>query len=580
MRLRRPARAVAATLLAVTGIGLVGPAPPASAAPIELDWTADVDSQVGGLINQTVAFPQGTFRGEVDLGTGALEGDIDLPAGTLTFNAFFLIPVTVEIKVVPEGPVTGAIDLTDLSVTADLSFDIVVTNFTLFGIPVLDAATECRTIEPTTAGLAGELDPSLGAATLTGGYAIGNFAGCGAFEGFVNLFTVGANNSLTADLAASGTPANAPGPDFYAPPAQLPARAGDVIRTLGVPLGGRSDATGTAVLYRSTTATGGANAVSGTLYVPTAPWTGGGSRPVVGFAPGTQGTGDPCAPSQTLPAGTNYELTTVNALLDRGWAVAVTDYEGMGTPGNPTYIVKDAEAHALLDMVRAAQRIPGSGVSTASPVGLFGYSQGGQATAAAAEVEATYAPELDLRGVVAGAAPSELSAVSAHLDGPGNQYFTFLAFAALGLDTAYDELNLSSYLNAEGQALFAQATTGDGVCLGDGLALGAGRHIAELTTSDPLATPAWRARIDQQRIGTRAPAVPVFAYHGANDQVIPFAQTTALTSAWCGRGARVVFRSYPVDHLGGITAGTADGGDFLAARFAGQPLPATCTGTG
>lgn len=35
----------------------------------------------------------------------------------------------------------------------------------------------------------------------------------------------------------------------------------------------------------------------------------------------------------------------------------------------------------------------------------------------------------------------------------------------------------------------------------------------------------------------------------------------------------MVFRSYPVDHLGGVTAGTADGSDLLAARFAGQPLP-------
>jgi hypothetical protein len=40
----------------------------------------------------------------------------------------------------------------------------------------------------------------------------------------------------------------------------------------------------------------------------------------------------------------------------------------------------------------------------------------------------------------------------------------------------------------------------------------------------------------------------------------------------------VVFRTYPADHLGGVTAGTADGSDFLAARFAGQSLPATCTG--
>ncbi|HET6952631.1 MAG TPA: lipase family protein [Acidimicrobiales bacterium] len=577
LSLRRRARIVAATALGALAVGTVGAAPPASAAPIVLDWTADVDSQVGGLINKTVEFPQGTFAGEVDLGTGGLTGDIALPPGTLTFNAFGLIPVTTEIKVEPEGPVTGAIDLTDLSVTANLSFDIKITQFKLAGLSVLNANNDCRTTAPIAAALAGQLDPSLGAATLAGTYTIGNFSGCGFFGAFVNLFTAGPNNSLTASLAATGSSGTAPGPEFYTPPAQLPARPGDVIRTLDVPLGGRSDVTGKAILYRSTDATGGANAVSGTLYVPTAAWTGGGSRPIVGFAPGTQGVGDGCAPSQSLPLGTNYELTTVNALLDRGWAVAVTDYEGMGTPGNPTYIVKDAEAHAVLDIVRAAQRIPGSGVGTASPVGLHGYSQGGQATAAAAEIEGTYAPELDIRGVAAGGTPSELRAVSANLDGPGNQFFSFLAFAALGLDTAYDELDLASYLNAEGQALFDQATTGEGVCLGDGLALGAGRHIADLTTANPLETPAWQARIDQQRIGTVAPASPVFVYHGSNDQVIPFAETAALRSDWCGRGAKVVHASYPVDHLGGVTAGTAASADFLAARFAGQALPATCT---
>src|SRR5690606_5921965 len=108
-----------------------------------------------------------------------LSGDIELPAGQLTFNAFGLLPVVTEIKVVPEGPATGTIDLTDLSVTADLTFDIVLTRFDLLGIGVLDPNAECRTIDPITTNLTGQLDPSLGAATLSGDYAIGNFAGCG-----------------------------------------------------------------------------------------------------------------------------------------------------------------------------------------------------------------------------------------------------------------------------------------------------------------------------------------------------------------------------------------------------------------
>src|SRR5690606_21283315 len=94
-----------------------------------------------------------------------------------------------------------------------------------------------------------------------------------------------------------------------------------------------SGVTAQQVLYRSTSATGAANAVSGTVLVPTAPWRGGGTRPLVAYAPGTRGVGDVCAPSYVMTQGTDYEGLFVAGLLARGWAVAVTDYEGLGTPG-------------------------------------------------------------------------------------------------------------------------------------------------------------------------------------------------------------------------------------------------------
>ena len=181
--------------------------------------------------------------------------------------------------------------------------------------------------------------------------------------------------------------------------------------------------------------------------------------------------------------------------------MAVTDYEGIGTPGDHTYVIKDAEAHALLDIVRAAQRIPGSGVAAGAPVAFWGYSQGGQAAAAAAEREATYAPELNVVASAAGGIPSELGALAAHLDGPGNFWFSFLAFAALGLNAAYPELDLESYLNDTGRDLLER---GRSVCLIDGLPLGIGRHISDLTTTNPLETPQWQARIAEQRLGTVA----------------------------------------------------------------------------
>src|SRR5438105_5202086 len=91
-------------------------------------------------------------------------------------------------------------------------------------------------------------------------------------------------------------PANAailpppPGDAFYTPPSPLPAgKPGDIIwfRSATSPV---PNAAAWQVLYLSTTALGAPAAVSGTLIVPAAPVTG--TRPVVGYAAGTQGWGD------------------------------------------------------------------------------------------------------------------------------------------------------------------------------------------------------------------------------------------------------------------------------------------------
>ncbi len=138
------------------------------------------------------------------------------------------------------------------------------------------------------------------------------------------------------------------------------------------------------VLYRSTDALGAADAVSGTVLVPTAPWTGTGSRPLISYAVGTRGLGSDCAPSYTLTQGADYEGSAIDAALQQGYAVAVSDYQGLGTPGPHTYMVGQSMGHAVLDMARAAERLPGTGLGAGTPVGIWGYSEGGAAAGWAA----------------------------------------------------------------------------------------------------------------------------------------------------------------------------------------------------
>src|SRR5947208_1841206 len=156
---------------------------------------------------------------------------------------------------------------------------------------------------------------------------------------------------VVTPAAATEPPLGPPGDAFYQPPAQLPPRAGDVIwyrpSTFYLAPLIKSSAKAWQVLYRSTAATGGATAVSGTVLVPSSRWTGPGPRPIVSFSPGTTGMDDRCAVSNAIDGGfdtvlSSYETAIMTQVLGRGWAVAITDYQGLGTPGEHPYVVGKA----------------------------------------------------------------------------------------------------------------------------------------------------------------------------------------------------------------------------------------------
>ena len=373
---------------------------------------------------------------------------------------------------------------------------------------------------------------------------------------------------------AAASACTQPPADFYTPAPGVSGTPGTVLKTAPTSLSGVSNVTALAIQYRTRSATNAPIAVTGSVYVPTAAWAGPGPRPIVSVAQGTQGLGDQCAPSKSLVSGINYELPYVQALLAKGWAVAITDYEGLGMPGTHTYIVADVAARAQIDIVRAAQKVTSLGLAANAPIGFTGYSQGGQAAARAAEIESTYAPELNVAGVVAGGVPSDPEQLGTTLN--GGIWFAFLAMAAVGLDAAYPELNLETYLNDTGRQLLE---TNQNACLADGLLALGFQSIENLTTSNPLTTPAWQARLDQNRLGTVAPQVPVFQYHSVIDEIIPYTQGSTLRDAWCAKGAEVRFMDlFLGEHALGIFQGQTDTINFLNDRFTGVPFQPTCNG--
>ncbi len=327
----------------------------------------------------------------------------------------------------------------------------------------------------------------------------------------------------------------------------------------------------TRVVYRSTNGTGGPNMVSGTILVPTLPYLAGGRRPLVSYAVGTQGLGDQCAPSSQMAAGTETEAGIVAGMLTQGWAVAVTDYEGLGTPGQHTYVVGPSLGHAVLDAARAATRLPGTGLGADTPLTIWGYSEGGAASSWAAELQPTYAPELRLLGVATGGVPADVVATARNLN--GGLFFGFGVAALIGLDAAHPDLHLSNYLTPAGQQLVSAHQNDCLVGLIAGFAL---KTYSEITTTDVLALPGWQAAFAESRLGTKAPRVPVLQYHGLIDEVIPYSVGTALRSQWCARGASVEFVTYPAEHATGVLLGVPAAMIWLSARIGGAPAPNAC----
>ncbi|MFR0357240.1 lipase family protein [Streptomyces sediminimaris] len=394
-------------------------------------------------------------------------------------------------------------------------------------------------------------------------------------------------------------------PEFYTPPAALPAANGALVRSEPLPLAlslpgldGPLPGAATRLMYKSTDSRGEPMAVTGAYIEPTAAWHGRGDRPLVAVAPGTMGQGDQCAASlglehpltlngQTVSIG--YEDLAIYRLLARGIAVVVTDYAGLGTTDRlHTYVNRVDEGHAVLDAVRAARSLSGTSITSASRVGLFGYSQGGGATAAAAELQAAYAPDVTLSGTYAGAPPADLVAVTKAID--GSELAGALGWSVNGFlesDPALKPI-ADAHLNAAGRAALKDLST---MCVGDALFAYGGSHSTSWTTdgrtiSDIIRSePALTDFLDRQRIGTLAPASPVRLATGTSDNLVPHAQARQLAVDWCAKGADVTYKpvtlpglgSALINHFAPLLADQGDAISWLTDRFDAEPATSNCS---
>lgn len=157
-------------------------------------------------------------------------------------------------------------------------------------------------------------------------------------------------------------------------------------------------------VYRSVSGLdGGMREISGAFFIPpgTPPQ---GGWPVIALAHGTVGIGNNCGPSRQ-PNLQGYGFL-IQELLESNYAVALTDYEGLGETGSHPYLEPRTAAFNTIDAVRAMRNLTAKASARWIAVG---YSQGGQAVWVANELNSYYGGGLQLQGSVALAPATNLS---------------------------------------------------------------------------------------------------------------------------------------------------------------------------
>lgn len=326
------------------------------------------------------------------------------------------------------------------------------------------------------------------------------------------------------------------------------------------------------VAYRSTTLRGENIIVSGWIAKPNTAAPEGG-YPVLAFAHGTTGLADICAPSRNSTPSKTIPL--LSDFLARGFVVAATDYQGLGTEGLHHYLVGPDEARSVLDSVRAAREFTGASANTI----LFGHSQGGHAVIFANELASTLAPELNILGTIGSGSgvAADFNQMLEYIK--ASPYKGYLIMTGLAQNAAYgdEQVPLSTWFTPEG---IEAARVMDSICVDELVATFAPLDADKLFVSGAPKPLAGRYDpIKDALPGLRVGSSPLLLIHGRNDPqirpdfLVPWIEKTCalgqqIAVEWFDTGHRVPYEA-PAVVKPVISA-------WIEDRFAGRPAVSDC----
>jgi len=336
-----------------------------------------------------------------------------------------------------------------------------------------------------------------------------------------------------------------------------------------------SAAIGTRLLYASSNGllVGEPVIVSGALFLPQGEppergW------PLLLWSHGTVGIADKCAPTWTgyVP----FHDEHLSQWLSEGYAIVASDYQGLGTEGTHPYLATQPAAYSNLDVIRAVQS---GGFPVSERVVLAGQSQGAGAAISTAGHAPDYAPELDIRGVIATGVPFFTpDALIAVQDARPNDLVDPMLgynFLALTLVEQIDpEFQLEDYVSEEALPLARSVTN---ICNRDMRAKITEAGLTYNKTFETPPTEPLKQAFALMQFPSLQVSVPVFVGVGSDDRDTPPRMQAGFVKAACNAGSTIeahLFKGF--DHLTVLNHSQSKSKTFAAKAFRGEHINGNC----
>jgi len=339
------------------------------------------------------------------------------------------------------------------------------------------------------------------------------------------------------------------------------------------------------VTYNSSDVQGKPTVSSGLVIAPAVA---GENRKVMSWAHGTTGLGDAACPSAApdpaselktyFESGSltqyDYGVPGVQSFIDEGWVVCATDYQGLGTPGIHQYTVSISNARDTVNIVHAAREM---NLGAGKQFGVMGWSQGGAAAAAAAELGDDDFKDLTLVGSVpfspgvAIIAIHDSSSVAPSLTAadipPDGHLFMILA----GMAAAYPEtLSLSDVFTPVGIEIFEKNWNIQPVHHLSDILSRAYKHAGQVMAPQKEKLPAWLTAFAASSATRIKPVCPIFVTIDSQrgGTVCPVSWQTSYVDAITKLGGDITSKEYPNDdHFSLPQSCIADAKAWLGAQF-------------